>query len=182
MRAPACTNCLTWSVCRLADFPIPCKKSGVGRPGTSHAMHPGMKSGWHRLAVFGALMALPACAASHPIPTELMAKTAMELHAAEAQGARHSAEGARLCQHAEEALEQSRRQVFRGRNQDAQATAERGYSFARQARELGEVESRARVAQLRRANDRAAPAQAAAPALGMSALTAAEVLAAPSVP
>jgi hypothetical protein len=121
-----------------------------------------------------ATLALPACATTQPAPTQLMARTAMELHVAEQQGARHSAEGAVLCQRAEQALEHSRRRAFRGDNVAARAAAERGYEYARQARELGELESRARIAELRRAQQ-----QGHTPVLGITSLTAAELTAGP---
>lgn len=122
--------------------------------------------------MLGGALLLPACARTQPIPTQLMAKTAMELHVAEQQGARYSPEGALLCHRAEEALEHSRRQVFRGNNDAARAAAERGYEYARRARELGELESEARMAELRREQ------RSSAPVLGITSLTAAELTAA----
>jgi hypothetical protein len=83
-----------------------------------------------------AALALIGCANTHTIPTQAMARAAIELHVAEQHGARYSAEGAALCKRAEVALEQARRRAFRGQPEAALAVAEDGYAYARQAREL----------------------------------------------
>ena len=84
---------------------------------------------------------MTACAAAHPVPTQAMAKAAVELHLAEQAGARRTPDGARLCTASEEALQASRKLVGHGKNRESQVLAERGYNFARHAREQAAVAS-----------------------------------------
>ncbi len=84
------------------------------------------------LAVLG--LSLSACAGAYPVPTQAMAKAAVELHLAEQEGARHTPDGARLCEESEKALKDSRKLVARGNNRESGVLAERGYEYAHQAR------------------------------------------------
>ncbi len=86
------------------------------------------------LVVAACALSLAACAGNHPVPTQAMAKAAVEIHLAEKEGARHTPDGAKLCAQAEQALEQSRKSVARGRNRESAELAEQGYNFARRAR------------------------------------------------
>ena len=63
-----------------------------------------------------------------------MAKAAMELHLAQQAGAKYAPKSSALCSQAEQALEQSRKAVARGKNEDSEVFAKRGYEYARLAR------------------------------------------------
>lgn len=79
-------------------------------------------------------LGLVGCARSYPVPTQAMARAAVEVHLAEQAGATHTREGAQLHAQAAEALDASRRAVARGRNQESEALANQCTTYAQQAR------------------------------------------------
>jgi hypothetical protein len=72
-------------------------------------------------------------------PTAELARTAVALHRAEQSGANYTPEGRALCVRSQAALEESRRQVFRGNHDQAKKIALEGLRDAERARELAEA-------------------------------------------
>lgn len=79
-------------------------------------------------------LGLVGCASSYPVPTQAMARAAVEVHRAEQAGALHTRESAELHARAAEALDASRRAVARGQNQKSEALAHQCTTYALQAR------------------------------------------------
>ena len=79
-------------------------------------------------------LGLVGCARSYPVPTQAMARAAVEVHRAEQAGAMHMRESAELHARAAEALDASRRAVARGDNQESEALAIKCTTYAQQAR------------------------------------------------
>jgi hypothetical protein len=89
------------------------------------------------------LLGAGACAHAPAVPTDTMAQAAKELHRAQQAGANYDDAGRSWYVEAEDALETSRRMVFRGKNAAAQTLAQRSIFCARKAHERARLPARA---------------------------------------